>query len=250
VSERKYVQDIEILHDLKLTLIEKDLISNDLIYQIFLNIDAILELQRRFLIRIETANSLPNMALQRLGQLFRFWENAFTVYEPFIANQRKAAQVARMSFDNIQQSKHPIVRDFALLHGFLLGPMERFKKYPLLLKDLIKICKDAESRENVNAGYNAAQRILEKLRNAEAGIFIDEDFLKEALTKLTTRVKNWKSLEVKTFGTLLLYGTYSITVGKSDEEKDVSTNSVLGRREPTHLNRFLNGPYAVRDLSF
>jgi cell division control protein 24 len=132
-TERKYVQDLENLHDLKKTLEQRGVIPGDIVHQIFLNINAILDFQRRFLIRVETTNSMP-AHVQQWGSPFVTYEEAFDIYQPFIANQRKAAQLANQVFDKIQQAEHPVAVDFNTLDGFLLKPMQRLVKYPLLLK--------------------------------------------------------------------------------------------------------------------
>lgn len=132
-TERKYVQDLENLHDLKTTLEQTGAITGDVIHQIFLNINAILDFQRRFLIRVETTNSMP-ADTQRWGAPFVMFEHSFDIYHPFIANQKKAAQVANQVFEQIQQSGHPVATDFNTLDGFLLKPMQRLVKYPMFLK--------------------------------------------------------------------------------------------------------------------
>lgn len=132
-TERKYVQDLENLHDLKKIIEEKGVIPGDVVHDIFLNINAILDFQRRFLIRMETTNSKPD-AEQKWGQSFQDYEEAFGIYQPFIANQRKAADIAKREFDKISLAEHPVVVDFNTLDGFLLKPMQRLVKYPLLLK--------------------------------------------------------------------------------------------------------------------
>lgn len=132
-TERKYVQDLENLHDLKKTLEQKGVIPGDMVHQIFLNINAILDFQRRFLIRVETTNSMPQTA-QQWGAPFTNYEESFNIYQPFIANQRKAAQIAQQVFDKIKLAEHPVACDFNTLDGFLLKPMQRLVKYPLLLK--------------------------------------------------------------------------------------------------------------------
>lgn len=132
-TERKYVQDLENLYDLKDTLDQTGAITGDIIHDIFLNISFILDFQRRFLIRIETTNSLAP-ANQRWGSPFAFFEDSFDIYLPFIANQRKAAQLATEVFDKIQTINHPVAIDSNTLDGFLLKPMQRLVKYPLLLK--------------------------------------------------------------------------------------------------------------------
>lgn len=132
-TERKYVQDLENLHDLKKSLEQKGAVPGDVVHQIFLNINAILDFQRRFLIRVETNNSMP-ASRQRWGSPFVGHEDGFDIYQPFIANQRKAAQLANQVFEKIQASDHPVAADFNTLDGFLLKPMQRLVKYPLLLK--------------------------------------------------------------------------------------------------------------------
>ncbi len=132
-TERKYVQDLENLYDLKKTLEQRGIIPGDVVHNIFLNINAILDFQRKFLIRVETTNSMPQ-SRQEWGSPFVANEESFNIYQPFIANQRKAAQLASQVFDQIQYAGHPVACDFNTLDGFLLKPMQRLVKYPLLLK--------------------------------------------------------------------------------------------------------------------
>lgn len=132
-TERKYVQDLENLHELKKSIEQKGVIPGDVVHDIFLNINAILDFQRRFLIKIETTNSQPDDR-QEWGLPFTNYEEAFGIYQPFIANQRKAAAIAKENFDKISMADHPVVVDFNTLDGFLLKPMQRLVKYPLLLK--------------------------------------------------------------------------------------------------------------------
>ncbi|KAK7421497.1 Guanine nucleotide exchange factor for Cdc42p [Neonectria punicea] len=213
-TERKYVQDLENLHDLKRTLEEKGAIPGDSVHQIFLNINAILDFQRRFLIRVETTNSMP-LANQRWGAPFVMLEDAFDIYQPFIANQRKAAQIANQAFDKIQTSDHPVATDFNTLDGFLLKPMQRLVKYPLLLKDLNKKTEDETVKADLLAGCEAAERVLHKANDA-----VNRDLLDEALEDLIGRVDDWKSHKVEQFGKLLMHGVYGVITGKNDQEKD------------------------------
>ncbi|KAL7624102.1 Guanine nucleotide exchange factor for Cdc42p [Parahypoxylon ruwenzoriense] len=213
-TERKYVQDLENLHDFKKTLEQKGVIPGDIIHQIFLNINAILDFQRRFLIRVETTNSMPQGA-QRWGAPFVNYEDGFEIYQPFIANQRKAGQIASQVFDKIQLAEHPVSFDFNTLDSFLLKPMQRLVKYPLLLKGLLKKCEDEDIKADLIAGIDAAERVLKKANEA-----VDRDLLDEALEDLIRRVDDWKNHRVEQFGRLLLHGVYTVITGSSDQEKD------------------------------
>ncbi|KAH6695716.1 CDC24 calponin [Plectosphaerella plurivora] len=213
-TERKYVQDLENLHDLKSGLETKGIIAGDTIHQIFLNINAILDFQRRLLIRVETTNSMPS-SQQRWGAPFVAYEEAFDIYRPFIANQRKAAQVASQVFEQIKTASHPVACDFNTLDGFLLKPMQRLVKYPLLLKDLMKKSEDEDTKAELAAGIAAAERVLKKA-NEE----VNRDLLDEALEDLKVRVDDWKNHKVEQFGKLIQHGCYTVVTGKTDQEKD------------------------------
>lgn len=137
-TERKYVQDLENLHDLKKMVEAAGVVSGDVVHDIFLNINAILDFQRRFLIQIETTHSQP-AEKQNWGAPFAHHEVAFDIYQPFIANQRKAAIIAKREYEKIKLTGHPVASDYNTLDGFLLKPMQRLVKYPLLLKVRHKI---------------------------------------------------------------------------------------------------------------
>ncbi|KAI0874246.1 Rho guanyl nucleotide exchange factor [Hypoxylon argillaceum] len=215
-TERKYVQDLENLHDLKKCLLDKSAIPGDTAYQIFLNLHGILDFQRRFLIRIETTNSMPQSA-QQWGAPFVMNEGGFDIYQPFIANQRKAARTANQVFEKIQLAEHPVACDFNTLDGFLLKPMQRLAKYPLLLKDLLKKgdVPDAETRADLMKGIEAAERVLKQADEA-----VNRDLLDEALEELKFRVDDWKNHKVDQFGKLLLHGVYTVVTGRTEQEKD------------------------------
>lgn len=221
-TERKYVQDLENLHDLKTTLEQKGAIPGDVVHSIFLNINAILDFQRRFLIRIETTNSMPGPT-QKWGSPLIMYEDAFDIYQPFIANQRKAATVAQKHFESIQTAQHPVAFDFNTLDGFLLKPMQRLVKYPMLLKDLHKKTEDEEIKADLQGGFEAAERVLYKANEA-----VNRDLLDEALEDLIVRVDDWKSHRVEQFGKLLMHGVHGVITGKSDQEKEVRDILVAG----------------------
>ncbi|KAJ5035575.1 uncharacterized protein L3040_008041 [Drepanopeziza brunnea f. sp. 'multigermtubi'] len=214
-TERKYVQDLENLHELKKTIEQRGVIPGDVVHDIFLNINAILDFQRRFLIKIETTNSQPDDS-QAWGLPFTNYEEAFNIYQPFIANQRKAAAIAKKEFDKISLAEHPVVADFNTLDGFLLKPMQRLVKYPLLLKDLRdKTGADDETKADLTAGIEASNRVLMQANSA-----VDRELRAEALEDLCARVDDWKNHRVDHFGELLLHGHFPVLTGKSDVQKE------------------------------
>ena len=140
MSERDYVQHLETLQHFKKELDESGAVAGDALHDIFLNLNALLDFQRRFLIRIEQQNSLPE-SQQNWGQLFVQYKESFRVYEPFIANQVRCNSTVTREWDKIRTA--PISADLRgivdvqnsnVLLSFLLKPFQRLSKYPLLLE--------------------------------------------------------------------------------------------------------------------
>lgn len=136
-SERTYVQHLEVLQQAKNELNAGGVVPGDSIHDIFLNLNALLDFQRRFLIRIEQQNSLPE-SQQNWGQLFIQYKDSFRVYEPFIANQTKCNDTVTREWDKINATPHSsnlnsLFENQAIFHGFCVKPFQRLSKYPLLL---------------------------------------------------------------------------------------------------------------------
>lgn len=136
-SERDYVQHLENLQQFKNEVEEGGVISGNAVHDIFLNLNALLDFQRRFLIRIEQQNSLPE-SQQNWGQLFIQYKESFRVYEPFIANQPRSNKTVERDQDKLRAATvsnnlRGIV-EMNVLNAFLLKPFQRLSKYPMLLE--------------------------------------------------------------------------------------------------------------------
>ena len=137
-TERDYVQHLETLQQFKNQIEQTGAIPGDVVHDIFLNLNALLDFQRRFLIRIEQQNSL-DPALQNWGQLFVQYQEAFKVYEPFLANSDRCPKIVSREWDKIRAaplspSFRGMVESQTVLSSFLMKPFVRLTKYPLLLK--------------------------------------------------------------------------------------------------------------------
>lgn len=58
-TERKYVQDLEALQHYMQALQASDIVTSDFIHNMFLNLNSLVDFQRRFLIRVETLYDMP-----------------------------------------------------------------------------------------------------------------------------------------------------------------------------------------------
>jgi cell division control protein 24 len=137
-TERTYVQHLELLQAFKKLVEERGMVPGDAVHEIFLNLNALLDFQRRFLIRVEQTNA-QSPEEQNWGKLFVLYKDAFKVYEPYIANQKKCEEVAMREFDKLKETGGPpelrqMVESPTHLTSFLLKPFQRLSKYPLLLR--------------------------------------------------------------------------------------------------------------------
>ena len=131
------MQHLEILQQFKNEVEESGAIAGDAVHDIFLNLNALLDFQRRFLIRIEQQNSLPE-SQQNWGQLFIQYKESFRVYEPFIANQIRCNNAVTKEWDKLKAAHlsddlRGMVEIQSVLTGFLMKPFQRLSRYPMLL---------------------------------------------------------------------------------------------------------------------
>ena len=99
-----------------------------------MNINAIVDFQRRFLIRFEQTYTMTS-DLWQWGRIFTQNEEHFAVYDTYLANVEAAMQSIEVNIDKLRMTEHPLStlgpKD---LCGFCIKPMQRITKYLLLLK--------------------------------------------------------------------------------------------------------------------
>ncbi|KAI9892514.1 MAG: hypothetical protein M1814_001471 [Vezdaea aestivalis] len=233
-TEQKYVQDLEALQQFKRQVQEKGIISGDTIHAIFLNLDALLDFQRRFLIRIEWMNTQKGEQ-QNWGQLFVQNKDAFMVYEPYIANQKLCEETAMREYDRLATVGSGVTADRTTLSAFLLKPFQRLTKYPLILKvpilvqpqelstytvqDLAKTETKERDQRDLASALLVATSILDNTNE-----LANEKLRQQAADELKEHVGQWKNYNIDKWGPLLLNGDFTILKhdGKAEVEKEVS----------------------------
>ncbi|KAL1297214.1 hypothetical protein AAFC00_004780 [Neodothiora populina] len=219
-TERTYVQHLELLQAFKQLCESKGVITGDVSHRIFHNLDSLLNFQRRFLIRVEQTNSLAEED-QNWGKVFTTFSTSFSVYEPYIANQKLCEETVMKEFNKLKEAGGPIemrqmVESPPTLYGFLMKPFQRLSKYPLLLNELFrKGDYDEERKEDLLLGKECATTILTRTNTA-----IENEDKLEAVEELKGRVEDWKGHRVDGFGSLLLFGTYTVLKSDSAPGKD------------------------------
>ncbi|KAI9725453.1 MAG: hypothetical protein M1828_003124 [Chrysothrix sp. TS-e1954] len=217
-TERTYVQHLELLQEFSKHVEQKGTITGDAIHDIFLNLNTLLDFQRRFLIRVESVNAQPE-SVQNWGKLFQQQASGFTVYEPYIENQKKCEMTAMREYEKLRQaggsmSLRQMVESPTHLTSFLLKPFQRLSKYPLLLKELRdKSGLDAERQSDISLAMTAITSVLER-----TNAWIAKEERRQVVHDLREQVEDWKLHRVEAFGELWLNGTF--TVAKGDPTKE------------------------------
>ncbi|KAK6332746.1 hypothetical protein TWF696_002768 [Orbilia brochopaga] len=214
-TERKYVQDLEALQDYMHALQAAEIVSNDTIHSLFLNLNHLLDFQRRFLIRLEMMYDMPPEK-QKWGSLFQHYESAFGVYEDFCANFKHAQDLAVSEAPRLNKLDHPLNK--AGVGGFLIKPPQRICRYTLLLESILKAsAADDPRREDLEEGLRTVVRINTKVNEAVGKL---ENA--EVVVELKERVEDWKGHQIDHFGDLLLFGQFTVIKGdaKGDIERE------------------------------
>ncbi|KAI0041006.1 hypothetical protein FA95DRAFT_1591168 [Auriscalpium vulgare] len=215
-TERKYVQDLEVMQKYSNALSQSSTIDHDTIHLLFPNLNKLLNFQRKFLIRLESTAEMT-WRDQRWGVLFADNEEEFAVYEPYCANYTNASELMIMEEQNLMKYSH-LINAKSELPAFLIKPVQRICKYPLLLDSLLKASSPAEypHYEELKAGSAAAKRITDKINEAQRRA---ENI--QTVQNLATRVDDWKGHHVSQFGELLLDDIFIVTKSEVDREYHV-----------------------------
>ncbi|KAK4052297.1 Guanine nucleotide exchange factor for Cdc42p [Microbotryomycetes sp. JL221] len=214
-SERKYVQDLEVLQDYQRQLQANDVLTQDQIHHLFLNLNALCDFQRRFLIGVEANASRPAQD-QRFGHLFLQMEDHFSVYQPYCANLTAAQDLAIAENASLSQLSH-VLDPVSELAPLLIKPVQRICKYPLLLSTLLKntpqtMPHHAELQEGLASIMRVTDRVNETKRKEDN---------KQAVLDLSRRVEDWKGHDIGSFGELLLQETFFVIKNESEREYNV-----------------------------
>ncbi|KAI8098750.1 uncharacterized protein BX664DRAFT_271545 [Halteromyces radiatus] len=211
-TERKYVQDLETLQNYMLEAQNQEVLPPDTLYQLFGNLNAMVDCQRRFLVQVEEqADGAPQD--QRFGLLFLQHEETFSVYEPFCANFQTAQSLVLREIHALEQLAHVLSPSFEL-PSILIKPVQRICKYPLLMKQLVKSTPSHwpffdETKQGLEAIQRVAAKVNETKRRQENLITVQD---------LKNRVEDWPPSDIDDFGPLLLHDKFMVYRGDPGRE--------------------------------
>ena len=221
-TERKYVTDLETLQNYAGELKMDEIISPEAQRALFSNLDDLVGFQRLFLAEME--QQLTRSRLSSIGESYRadlanlFIKNekGFIVYETFCPNYPRALETALNEIDRLME-KSRLIDPHTQLNDYLIKPIQRLCKYPLLLRELLKQSpEDAVDRKDLNEAQavvnRVAMRVNDMKRRAE---------MAQSAEQLFASVKEWKGLSRRDLGELLLHEPALVVMGDSSKELDV-----------------------------
>ncbi|CAE7201893.1 unnamed protein product [Rhizoctonia solani] len=215
-AERKYVADLEVMHEYARELIQKNVVNADTVHHLFPGLGKLLDFGRRFLIEMEGTAQCA-WEDQRWGLLFIDNEEEFAVYEPYCANYTSASELMLAQEQNLMNLAH-VVNPKTELPMFLIKPVQKICKYHLQLLDLIKrASKETYPHyDELDQGYKVAKRIADQAN--ETLRKVDN---RNTVKALEARVEDWKGHQLHNFGELLLEDIFLVTKAEVDREYHV-----------------------------
>uniref|UniRef100_A0A673J9X8 TIAM Rac1 associated GEF 2b n=1 Tax=Sinocyclocheilus rhinocerous TaxID=307959 RepID=A0A673J9X8_9TELE len=177
-TEKSYVKDLGSLFEIYLKPLQREtFLSHDEMESLFGSLPEMLDFQRVFLQTLEerTTSSPDYHALETpeklkkllfsLGGSFLYYADHFKLYSGFCANHIKVQKVLKRAktdwaFKEFLEARNPTKQHSSTLESYLIKPVQRVLKYPLLLRELVSLT-DPESDEHSH--LTEALKAMEKV---------------------------------------------------------------------------------------
>ncbi|KAF5898209.1 T-lymphoma invasion and metastasis-inducing protein 1-like isoform X1, partial [Clarias magur] len=240
-TERTYVKDLHFLIERYLTPLQKEnFLSQDELDVLFGNLPEMVEFQVEFLKTLEDGTRLvPDLdklervdqfkkVLFSLGGSFLYYADRFKIYSAFCASHTKVPKVLTKAktdpdFKAFLAKRNPRQQHSSTLESYLIKPIQRVLKYPLLLRELYCLT-DTESEEHyhLNVAMKAMNKVASHINEMQK---IHEEYgavFDQLISEQSTDKKEVADLSM---GDLLLHATVvwinppsSLMKGKKDPE--------------------------------
>ncbi|XP_052542784.1 rho guanine nucleotide exchange factor TIAM2 isoform X3 [Tympanuchus pallidicinctus] len=177
-TEKSYVKDLSCLFELYLEPLQNEtFLTQDEMESLFGSLPEMLDFQKVFLETLEDGissssdfNTLQTPSQFRkllfsLGGSFLYYADHFKLYSGFCANHIKVQKVLERAktdsaFKAFLDARNPTKQHSSTLESYLIKPVQRVLKYPLLLKELVSLT-DNESEEHYH--LTEALKAMEKV---------------------------------------------------------------------------------------
>uniref|UniRef100_A0A3Q2ZN87 TIAM Rac1 associated GEF 1a n=1 Tax=Kryptolebias marmoratus TaxID=37003 RepID=A0A3Q2ZN87_KRYMA len=195
-TEKTYVKDLHCLIERYLTPLQKEsFLTQDELDVLFGNLREMVEFQVEFLRTLEDGIRLvPDLdrlerveqfkkVLFSLGGSFLYYADRFKIYSAFCASHTKVPKVLAKAktdpdFKAFLDERNPRQQHSSTLESYLIKPIQRVLKYPLLLKELYCLTDpDSEEHYHLDVAMKAMNKVashineMQKLHEEYGAVF-------------------------------------------------------------------------------
>ncbi|KAM3868568.1 rho guanine nucleotide exchange factor TIAM1-like [Diretmus argenteus] len=195
-TEKTYVKDLSCLIERYLTPLQKEsFLTQDELDVLFGNLGEMVEFQVEFLQTLEDGIRLvPDLdklerveqfkkVLFSLGGSFLYYADRFKIYSAFCASHTKVPKVLGKAktdpdFKAFLAERNPRQQHSSTLESYLIKPIQRVLKYPLLLKELYSLTDpDSEEHYHLDVAMKAMNKVashineMQKLHEEYGAVF-------------------------------------------------------------------------------
>ncbi|XP_038596547.1 T-lymphoma invasion and metastasis-inducing protein 2 isoform X3 [Tachyglossus aculeatus] len=267
-TEKSYVKDLSCLFELYLEPLQSEtFLTQDEMESLFGSLPEMLEFQKVFLETLEDGISSSSdfslletpsqfrKLLFSLGGSFLYYADHFKLYSGFCANHIKVQKVLERAktdkaFKAFLDARNPTKQHSSTLESYLIKPVQRVLKYPLLLRELVSLT-DNESEEHYH--LTEALKAMEKVAshiNEMQKIYEDYGTVFDQLVAEQSGTK--KEVTELSMGELLMHSTVSwlnpfLSLGKARKDLELTVfvfkravilvykeNSKLKKKQPSN----------------
>uniref|UniRef100_A0A8C4IC85 TIAM Rac1 associated GEF 1b n=1 Tax=Dicentrarchus labrax TaxID=13489 RepID=A0A8C4IC85_DICLA len=243
-TERTYVKDLNCLIGRYLTPLQKEtFLTQDELDILFGNLPEMVEFQVEFLKTLEDGTRLvPDLEkLQRvdqfkkilfsLGGSFLYYADRFKIYSAFCASHTKVPKVLVKAktdpdFKAFLDERNPKQQHSSTLESYLIKPIQRVLKYPLLLKELYSLTDpDSEEHYHLDVAMKAMNKVASHINEMQK---IHEEFGAVFDQLITEQSGEKKEVADLSMGDLLLHTSVTwinppASLGKWKKEPQMAT---------------------------
>ncbi|XP_072370114.1 rho guanine nucleotide exchange factor TIAM1-like isoform X4 [Scyliorhinus torazame] len=195
-TEQTYVKDLNYLLEKYLKPLQKEVfLTQDELDVLFGNLREMVQFQVEFLKtledgvrlvsdleKLETVNQFKKV-LFSLGGSFLYYADRFKLYSAFCASHTKVPKVlvkakVNPAFKAFLDAQNPKQQHSSTLESYLIKPIQRVLKYPLLLKELISLTDlDSEEHYHLTVAMKAMNKVashineMQKLHEEYGAVF-------------------------------------------------------------------------------
>ncbi|XP_034745750.1 T-lymphoma invasion and metastasis-inducing protein 1-like isoform X2 [Etheostoma cragini] len=195
-TEKTYVKDLSCLIECYLTPLQKEsFLTQDELDVLFGNLGEMVEFQVEFLRTLEDGIRLvPDLdrlervdqfkkVLFSLGGSFLYYADRFKIYSAFCASHTKVPKVLAKAktdpdFKAFLVERNPRQQHSSTLESYLIKPIQRVLKYPLLLKELYSLTDpDSEEHYHLDVAIKTMNKVashineMQKLHEEYGAVF-------------------------------------------------------------------------------